>query len=88
MVNRRLTGAALLAAFACGLVQGCTATAPRTSAKADGVSISGSVLTAMYAEERYVTGSRIAHTIDRRVSVNVQSSTPIVIVTPPRLTGR
>jgi hypothetical protein len=82
MVNSKLAVRAALTGLACGFVQGCIATPERAAAEEG--SVADSVLTSMYQEERYVTGSRIPKVIDQRISVEAQSAEPLKIVKPSR----
>lgn len=81
MVTSKLALRAVLTGIACGLVQGCMATPERAAHEG---SVADSVLTSMYQEERYITGSRLPKVIDRRVSLESQSAEPIRVVKPSR----
>jgi hypothetical protein len=74
----KLSGRAVLAALALGLIQGCTAS-PQKAAAGD-KSFSEEVTTELYSTRVYLTGSRIARKVDLRKPLEDQSPQPLKVV--------
>jgi hypothetical protein len=76
MLNSKLMVRAGLVGLAFGLIQGCTALAPRPADE----SVTETVVDGLYTKRVYMTGSRIPKVIDVRKSIEMQSAQPMKII--------